>query len=230
VRSDRIGILIPAYNAVETIGDVVRAALAHGHEVTVVDDGSQDGSGEAAGAAGARVLRHEANRGKGAALVTGFTAYLERGAAAVVTMDADGQHDPAEIPRFVERYRKDAPDVIVGARLGAFESMSGGRRFGNRFSTAAVKFFRGPELPDTQCGFRLYSRAFLEATTFRRRRYDAEIELLMRAAAGGFRVASLPIHTPSPDGRATTHYRNWLDTYRMCWAVVHFSLIESRRQ
>ena len=226
--SEPIGILIPAFGAARTIEAIVKGALAHGHDLLVVDDGSLDGSGEAAAAAGARVIRHGTNRGKGAALATGFASHLARGAAAVITLDADGQHDPGEIPRFVDRFRQDRPDLIIGARLEAFAVMSGGRRFGNRFSTAAVRFFRGPRLPDTQCGFRLYSRAFLEKTRFRRRRYDAEIELLMRAASGGHRVASLPIRTPSPDGRETSHYRPWLDTYKMCWAVVHYSLVESR--
>jgi len=107
--------------------------------------------------------------------------------------------------------------------------MSGARRFGNRFSSAAVRFFRGPSLPDTQSGYRLYGRALIESAPIRRHSYDAEAELLMRAGIGGFRVVSIPIHVLSPDGRATSHYRPWLDTYRMCRTVVASSLLEAKR-
>ncbi len=222
-----IGVLIPSYGASATVAGVVRGARLHAGDVVVVDDGSLDGSGAAAATAGARVMRHERNLGKGAALATGFADLLKRGARAVVTLDADGQHDPLDIPRFVEEWRRSGAHLLVGTRLDAFAAMSGTRRFGNRFSCAAVRFFRGPSLPDTQCGFRLYDAAFLEAVTFRRRSYDAEVELLMRAGMGGFRVASIPIRVPSADGRATSHYRPWLDTYRMCRTVVFCSLVAS---
>jgi glycosyltransferase involved in cell wall biosynthesis len=193
-----------------------------------VDDGSADGTAAQAAAAGARVLRHGRNLGKGAALATGFAHFLARGAGAVVTLDADGQHDPADLPGFVEAWRRTKADLLVGARVEGFGAMSGARRFGNRFSSAAVRLFRGPALPDTQCGFRLHSRRLLEAVRFRRRAYDAEIEILMRAGIGGFRVEALPIRVPAADGRATSHYRPWLDTYRMCRTVVFYSLVESR--
>ncbi|HXI03901.1 MAG TPA: glycosyltransferase family 2 protein, partial [Candidatus Saccharimonadales bacterium] len=189
-----------------------------------------DATGEEAAAAGARVIRHRSNMGKGAALATGFSDLLSRGAGAIVTLDADGQHDPAEIPRFLEAWRRGGADLIVGARAGALDGMSPLRRFGNRFSTRAVRFFGGPDLPDTQCGFRLYTRRFLEAVEFRRRAYDAEAEILMLARAGGFRVASVSVRCPDPDGRGTSHYRPWLDTYRMCRTVVLCSLFGGRNQ
>jgi glycosyltransferase involved in cell wall biosynthesis len=228
VRSDSIAILIPAFRAAATLPSVVRKALAHGAEVLVVDDGSDDGSGESARAAGARVIRHPENLGKGAALASGFNDLLSGSCDAIVTLDADGQHDPREISKFVQLWLEKKPDIIVGARAGAFELMSPARRLGNNFSTAAVKFFRGPVLPDTQCGFRLYSRRYLEEARFSRRRYDAEIEMLMRAAGEGYSVLSLPIATPTPDGRSTSHYRPWVDTIRMCWAVIHYRLFEAK--
>lgn len=232
VRGDEriadVGVLIPAYRAGPTVGDVARAALAHAGHVVVVDDGSPDDTLVRAREAGARTLRHPRNLGKGAALATGFAELLRLEAGAVVTLDADGQHDPGEIPLFASAWRETAADVIVGARLDGFESMSGGRRFGNRFSSAAVRFFRGPALPDTQCGYRLYSARFLRSIRFRRRAYDAEVELLMRAAAAGYRVMPLPIRLLASDGRPTSHYRPWLDTYRMCRTVVFCGLVEPR--
>jgi glycosyltransferase involved in cell wall biosynthesis len=223
-----VGVLIPAYRAGSTVGEVARAALDHARLVVVVDDGSSDNTFERAREAGALTLRHPRNLGKGAALATGFAELLRLGTEAVVTLDADGQHDPREIPMFAAAWRETAADVIVGARIEGFGSMSGGRRFGNRFSSAAVRFFRGPALPDTQCGYRLYSERFLRSIRFRRRAYDAEVELLMRAAAGGYRVMPLPIRVLAPDGRPTSHYRPWLDTYRMCRTVVFCGLVESR--
>jgi len=224
-----IGALIPAYRAAATLGPVARRALRHVDLLLVVDDGSPDGSGDAALAAGAQVVRHATNLGKGAALATGFAWLLERGATSIVTLDADGQHDPEEIPLFIAAERDTGADLVVGARLDAFAGMSGARRFGNRFSSAAVRFFRGPSLPDTQCGYRLYGRAFLEAAPVRRRSYDAEAELLMRAGIGGFRVVSIPIHVLAADGRPTSHYRPWIDTLRICRAVVEGSLVETKR-
>jgi glycosyltransferase involved in cell wall biosynthesis len=225
-----IAALIPAYRAEATLGPVARQALPHVDLLLVVDDGSPDGSGAAALASGAQVVRHAANLGKGAALATGFAWLLKRGATSIVTLDADGQHDPGEIPLFVAAERETGADLVVGARLDAFAGMSGARRFGNRFSSAAVRLFRGPSLPDTQCGYRLYGRAFLEAAPIRGRSYDAEAELLMRAGIGGFRVVSIPIHVLAADGRATSHYRPWLDTLRICRAVVMSNLVETKRR
>lgn len=222
--SDAVSVLIPAFDAADSVGAVIRAAGERGLDILVVDDGSTDGTGDAARDAGARVTRHPENRGKGAALATGFRELLAGGVAAVVTMDADGQHDPADVTGMIETWRRKGADLVVGARLGGFGRMCRSRRFGNRFSTRAVRFFGGPELPDTQCGFRLYSRAFLEAVSFRRRRYDAEAEILMLAARHGLKVVSHPVRSPGADGRGTSHYRPWLDTTRMCRTVVLCSL------
>jgi glycosyltransferase involved in cell wall biosynthesis len=225
VPSDRAALLIPAFDAAGSVGDVVRAAAATGLEVLVVDDGSGDGTGDAAREAGARVIRHEINRGKGAALATGLSALASEGAGAVVTIDADGQHDPSEARGFVARWRAEDVDLIVGARLDGFERMCASRRFGNRFSTRAVRLFGGPDLPDTQCGYRLYSRRFIESVRFRRTAYDAEAEILMLAARHGFKVVSHPVASLEADGRSTSHYQPWLDTCRMCRTVVLCSMV-----
>lgn len=232
MSSETIAILIPAFEAAATIGRVVRAARAAcpaPADLLVVDDGSSDGTAEAARSGGAPVVSHPSNMGKGAALATGMGILTSRGARAIITLDADGQHDPVEIPRFVSAWREMRADLIVGARLDGFEAMAPLRRFGNRFSTKAVRLFGGPDLPDTQCGFRLYSRRLLEQVPFRRRAYDAEAEILMLASRRGFRIAPLRISSPDPDGRASSHYRPWLDTYRMCRTVVLCSLSARRR-
>jgi glycosyltransferase involved in cell wall biosynthesis len=217
-------VVIPAYEAANSIGDVVRRAQCFLPRVVVVDDGSTDATGLRAEEAGARVLSHRANRGKGAALRTAFQRLHEEALEGIITLDADGQHDPADIPRFVETFRRTGADLIVGSRETAFPRMSRGRRFGNRFSSSALFFFSGLRIADSQSGFRFYSGAFLKGVSLRAEAYDAEMELLLKAAAGGYRVTSLPLTNVIADGRAGSHYRPWLDTYRICACVLRYAL------
>lgn len=221
-----IGLLIPAYNAERTVEEAVRLGAVHVGKVVVVDDGSTDGTGARAAAAGAEVLTHPRNRGKGAALRTGFDRLLRTEAEAVVTMDADLQHDPRDIPGFVRAWHQTAADLVLGSRAGHFESMSRGRQVGNRFSCRALRFFTGLDLPDSQSGFRLYGAGFLRELTLRRDAYDAEVEVLLRAVRGRRRIETIPIHMTQPDGVATSSFRPWVDTYRICRTVVHFSICE----
>jgi glycosyltransferase involved in cell wall biosynthesis len=225
--------VVPAFEAAPTIGQVVRRALAHVPRVVVVDDGSGDDTAARAAAAGAEVLRHPSNRGKGAALRTAFDRLLREPPAAarsgappapawegVVTLDADGQHDPDDIPRFAETFRRSHPALIVGSRAASFGAMWGPRRAMNRFSSASLRFFSGVDLADSQSGFRLYSRPFLQRFRPRGRRYEAEMEALMQAAAWGLPIASLPIRVSAADGRTTSHYRPLADTFRIIGAVL----------
>jgi glycosyltransferase involved in cell wall biosynthesis len=221
-----IGVVITAFNAESTIGAVVTDALGHASRTLVVDDGSRDRTAAHARDAGAEVLRHERNRGKGAALRTGFSLLLEEGVSAVITLDADLQHDPADIPRFVEIFRKKAPDLIVGSRHDDFTGMTRARRFGNRFSSRALQFFTGLELPDSQSGYRLYAAGFLRDLPLRRSSYDAEMEALLHAARGGRRIERIRIRSGIVNGVPTSNFRPWLDTYRICRTVVWFSVCE----
>lgn len=220
-------VVIPALNAQATVGPVVAAARRHVPRTIVVDDGSVDATGETARRAGAEVIRHASNLGKGAALTTAFEALrAERRAAlqAVITLDADGQHDPDDIPAFVELHRRERPAIIVGSRQGHFAEMWGPRRAMNRFSSAALRFFTGANLPDTQSGFRLYDAGFLEALRLSGRRYEAEMEALMQATARKLPIASVPIHLRVVDGRATSHYRPLSDTFRIIGTVLRLWL------
>ena len=221
-----IGLLIPAFNAESSVGDVVAGALRHVPNVLVVDDGSTDETSSRARAAGAEVSRHAVNRGKGAALKTGFARMRDIRASAVITMDADLQHDPDDIPIFLEAFAHSRADLIIGSRQHQFTAMRQGRRLGNRFSSRALRFFTGLELPDSQSGFRLYSADFLSRLTLRRHAYDAEMEVLLRAARQRRRIESIPVRARTVDGGTTSHYRPWLDTYRICRTVVMFSVCE----
>jgi len=213
--------VIPALNASSTIAAVVEGALRHVRRVLVVDDGSSDDTGERARRAGAEVIRHPDNRGKGAALATAFEDVLAGGPfEAVVTLDADGQHDPEDIPAFLDLFRKERPALIVGSRERDFAGMWGPRRAMNRFSSASLRVFAGVDLPDSQSGFRLYDAALLRRLRLLGRRYEAEMEALMRAAEWGLKVASVPIRLRVVDGRATSHYRPVRDTFRIVGTVL----------
>lgn len=221
-------VVIPAYDAAETVGEVVRGALRHLPRVLVVDDGSSDATAARAASAGAQVIRHAANLGKGAALRTAFAHLLSEHATGngapslegVLTLDADGQHDPDDIPRFIDRFRRERPAIIVGSRASNFHRMRGPRRVMNRFSCAALRFFVGADLPDSQSGFRLYDIRFLERVRLRGARYQAEMEALMQAADWGLPLASVPIRLRIVDGCSTSHYRFWADTFRIIGSVL----------
>lgn len=215
----RVAVAIPAYDAESSVGNVVRRALATGHEVLVVDDGSSDHTGDAARDAGARVLTHAANAGKGRALRTAFTDLFGRGHDAVITLDADGQHRPEDIPVLLEGARG-ADDLVLGTRRHLFDQMCGLRRTSNAVSSWMISAIAGVTLLDAQTGFRLYTRRLIDATGFPEPGFEAESAVLVRAARQGFRIAHVPIRLEKTDGRATSHYRPVLDSLRIAAAVL----------
>jgi glycosyltransferase involved in cell wall biosynthesis len=216
-----IAIVIPCYQGAACVGEVVRGARAVDDSVPVVviDDGSSDGSGAAAEAAGATVLRHPANHGKGAALATGFAWARAHGAEAVLSMDADGQHDPAEIPKLIAAHRREPRGIVVGVRSFAPADMPRRSRVGNRISTWWISRFAGRPHRDTQSGFRVYPRALLEDLTLRSRRFETETELLLRAARRGLPLVEVPIQTIYGPDRVT-HFHGLRDTLRVIGLVI----------
>lgn len=229
-RTGDLWIVIPAYNAAATVGAVARAARASGLPVLVVDDGSGDGTGAAAAAAGVEVLRLPENRGKGAALRAGFTHALARGARGVLTMDADGQHEPAEVPALCAAHQREPAALVIGARSFDPALMPRRSRIGNRISTFFISLFAGRRFRDTQSGFRVYPAALLRRAPLRARRFEIETELLLWASKLGVPVVEVPIatiyqsvSTPATDPAAPahrTHFRNVHDTLRILRLVV----------
>jgi glycosyltransferase involved in cell wall biosynthesis len=215
--SGEIIALIPAYNEARYIGDVVREALAH-VPVVVIDDGSSDGTGAAAALAGAKVLVHPTNQGKGRALNTGFDYAVARGVDAAITLDADGQHDPAELPRFIDAFRSGRGDLIIGQR--DFSQMPARNQFGNRVGTFFLGLAMGRSIPDNQSGYRLLSRPVMAAIRPSSARFEAEVEILLRAQLAGFRLAWVPIRTIYNDKRS--HFRPLHDSalfLKMVWRI-----------
>ncbi len=214
---------IPAFQAAASVGEVVRRTRQVLGEVLVVDDGSSDGTAAAARAAGAEVISHPANRGKGAALGTAFRALFERGRAAVVTLDADGQHLPEEIPKLIEAARAGA-DLVLGTRDHLFGEMVRRRRVANRLSSWAISWAAGRPLADVQTGFRLYTRRLLEATGFPESRFEAESAVVVRAARLGLVIVAVPVRLGFADGRTTSHFRPLVDSLRIARGVMRARL------
>jgi glycosyltransferase involved in cell wall biosynthesis len=189
----RILILIPAYNESERVAAVIERAKAYG-PVLVVDDGSKDQTSAVAKAAGADVIRQEPNQGKGAALVRGFNFALEQHYDAVITLDADGQHDPAEIPLFVNDFEVKGSDLIIGKR--DFSKMPFPRNITNRIGTWSFSNAMQQYIPDNQSGYRLHSQRLLqEALTSSEHGFEFEVEIILRCVLKGYKISWIPIKT-----------------------------------
>lgn len=218
-----LAVAIPAFMAARTIGDVIRRAQALGVAVLVVDDGSTDGTGDVARTCGVTVLAHPVNEGKGRALKTAFDHLFAQGYDAVVTIDADGQHPPEELPKLLAAWR-DGADLVLGTRNHLYGAMGRVRRASNGTSSWLISQVAGTSLPDCQTGFRLYTRRLIEAIGFPEPRFEAESAVLVRAVRKGFRVAGVPVRLDKADGRATSHYRPIVDSLRIAGAVTRARL------
>ena len=197
--------LIPGYQEGPRIATVVDGARAH-LPVVVVDDGSTDDTAAQAEAAGAAVLRQVLNAGKGAALRAGFRYALEHGAAAVVTLDADGQHDPAEIPSFLAVFEASRPELIVGRR--DFGSMPPVRRLSNTLGGWVISTAVGRHVPDNQSGYRLIGRRLMTALLDSDESgFEFEVEMIARCIALGLPMTDVPIRTIY--GGEPSHIRPW---------------------
>jgi glycosyltransferase involved in cell wall biosynthesis len=186
--------IIPGYNEGPRIGEVVRGAAAH-LPVLVVDDGSRDDTATQARAAGATVIEQRPNQGKGAALRAGFRRALADGADAALTLDADGQHDPAEIPTFLSAWAAEPrTDLVIGRRN--FRAMPPIRRLSNVIGGRAFSWAVGRPIPDNQSGYRLVSRRIMEATLASTEGgFEFEVEMITTCIRMGGTIAWVPIRT-----------------------------------
>jgi glycosyltransferase involved in cell wall biosynthesis len=190
----RIVALIPGFNEGPRIGNVVRATLEH-LPVIVVDDGSSDDTASRAREAGATIIEQRPNQGKGAALRAGFRQAIASGYDAVLTIDADGQHDPTEIPRFLEAWAVEPPpDLVIGRRN--FRAMPPIRRLSNELGGRAFSWAVGRPIPDNQSGYRLVSRRLMEATLGSDERgFEFEVEMITTCIRLDGTIDWVPIRT-----------------------------------
>jgi glycosyltransferase involved in cell wall biosynthesis len=195
VDAQNICAIIPCFNEGAAIRRIVRATKAYVGTVLVVDDCSTDDTAAEAEAAGAIVLRHPRNLGKGAALKTAFREAAARGFAAAVTLDGDGQHDTSEIPLFIEAYQAGNCHLVLGNRMDDTRSMPFVRRYTNRFTSWAISRMVGVPIRDTQCGFRLIGLDFWQATRLDSCRFDLESEILIKACRSGAKVKQVRVRT-----------------------------------
>ena len=204
----RVACVVPAFNAADTLGDVLHGVRREvpWASVVVVDDGSSDETASVAERWADHVIRLRPNRGKGAALRAGFDVALALGAGAVLTLDADGQHDPASAPALLAALEES--DVVIGARARRGSRMPVHRRLTNALSSAAVSRCAGCPVPDAQSGFRAMRADVLRAVRPVGDRYEFETEFLIRAARASFRITAVPI--PTIYG-APSHFREFRD-------------------
>jgi glycosyltransferase involved in cell wall biosynthesis len=193
MHSEEVVAIVPAHDEAPRIAAVVEGARRF-VPVVVVDDGSADRTTEVAEAAGATAIRQLPNKGKGAALRMGFRWALDHGYPAVVTLDADGQHDPAEIPRFLAAWEDGSPDLVIGRRN--FRTMPPIRRLANLLGTVTFSWAVGQPIPDNQSGFRLLSKRLMEATlSSTEAGFEFEVEMIVTAIRRGWPIAWVPIRT-----------------------------------
>lgn len=222
--SIRILLVIPVYNHADTVRTVVEKALACGWPVLVIDDGSSD---DIAGQLTALTCEYHAldkNCGKGAAILAAAQIAREQGYEAIITVDADGQLDPSDGQYLAEKAMEKWPALVIGSRRMDSESAPAASLFGRAFSNFWVRLECGLELPDTQSGLRLYPVAELLSLKIRCRRYDFEIESLVRLAWSGVAVRSVPVsvHYPEPEERQS-HFHQFKDNFRL--TMLHTRLV-----
>ena len=211
-----VGVVVPALDAAATLPAVLAELRAALPDATIigVDDGSSDGTHDALSAACDVVLRFPRNRGKGAALRAGFEVALAQGLQSVVTIDADGQHDPRCAPQLVAAL--DDADVAIGARARLGTAMPLRRRLSNALSSAIVTSLAGCPIADAQCGYRAIRAEVLRCVQAEGDRYEFETDFLIRVGRAGFRVAAVPI--PTLYGGAS-HFREVRDAVRVIGTI-----------
>jgi len=212
--SNKFCCIIPAYNEEKRIGEVIAGVREVIPDVIVIDDGSEDATAVLAEKAGAYVIRHEQNCGKGMALRTGIGHALKQGYDAVMTVDGDGQHAPAEIADFLAAYASDRGDIIIGARLWDKAAIPLYRYIPNQIGIFCISKAAGCRIEDTQSGFRLYRREVLETVQLETTGFETETEALIKAGKAGFRIYSIPV-SAIYHSDYKTNFRPIRDFYRI---------------
>jgi glycosyltransferase involved in cell wall biosynthesis len=219
--------VIPCFNVEQTILEVIHKTcqfieLSH---LIVVDDGSFDQTATIARKTGSIVLQNGVNHGKGYSLKKGFQYAIKNRFEAIVTLDGDLQHDPLEIPNFIEHYKKTNADLILGDRTYDFSSMPLDRQFSNKMTSLLISLLTGQRVKDSQTGYRLIRTEILKSIQLISNRYETESELLLKALLNGYKIAHVPIKTIY--NNRPSHIHRFIDTLRFL-KIVAFSLIKKR--
>ncbi|MBN1277616.1 MAG: glycosyltransferase family 2 protein [Deltaproteobacteria bacterium] len=212
----KICAVIPAFNNETTVCHVIRKARQNVQHIVVVDDGSTDGTARAAKNENAYVIRIPENRGKGNALRVAFRYALENGFEAVITLDADLQHDPSEIPKFVKLHETSRAGIVAGNRLNAREKIPGIRYGPNLIGCSMFSWLIGQPVPDSQCGFRLYDYQVMKNIHVLNDGFEAESDILIRAGKRGYKIVFVPVRTIYFSNHMhRSYFRPIKDTFRI---------------
>ncbi|MFN3234994.1 MAG: glycosyltransferase family 2 protein [Gammaproteobacteria bacterium] len=223
----KIAALIPAYNEQKTIADVVQSVLKHVETVVVVDDGSTDDTVERIQSLPVTIIRNDKNLGKGVSLLTGFKKALQLECDAVIALDADGQHDPQDIPRLINAHQEYPEHMIIAARMKDTHLAPRPRLIANRVSDFFVSWVAGQKIYDSQSGFRLYPKEVLEmlADVEYNERFGFETEVLIDLAGVDVEFIAVPIKSCYPDEARASHYKGFRDT-AVITRIIVFNLFK----
>jgi glycosyltransferase involved in cell wall biosynthesis len=215
--------VVPAYQAEASVGAVVAGLRASVPRVVVVDDGSSDGTGTEAERAGAEVLRLANNGGKGAALRAGLARVLASDATHVAFVDADGQHDPADLPELLEAARS-GDDFVIGSRMQDPDAIPAYRYRTNEIGSRILSRMTGLEVEDAQSGYRVVAADVLRRLDLKARGYIIETEILLKAARHVKRFRHVPVRAIYG---GPSHYRPFRDTWVISWGAVYYKVFET---
>ncbi len=227
----RFAAIVPFYNVGNLVAGVVRELAKVGCRIIVVDDGSTDGGPGNFGGADLTLIRIEHNLGKGHAILTGLKrALADPSLDAFAVLDADGQHDPAELPRLFAAFQRERADLLIGARDFGGGDVPFRSRFGNVLTVHLLRWMLGVRLQDTQSGYRLMSRRFAEAVAREvpGGRYETEMAIVGLAIRGGYTLVSEPIRTIYEPGNRTSHFRKLSDSWRVYRTLLRTALSRKR--
>lgn len=215
--------LVPAYQAADTVGGIVSGLLRHVSRVVLVDDGSTDLTGDLAKEAGAQVLRLSENSGKGSAIRAGLERVLASDATHVVFIDADGQHDPADLPALLEAARQ-GDDFVIGSRMARPRETPAVRYRTNEIGSRILTRMTGHDVEDGQSGYRVIAADLLRRLKLSARGYLIETEILLKAAPHVARFRHVPVRAIYG---APSHYRPFRDTWIISWGAVYYKVFET---
>lgn len=212
----KIAVLLPTYNNALTLSRVLDGVRLYTKQVIVVNDGSTDATAEIlSGYTDITLVAHSVNRGKGLALRTGFKEALRQGYDYVITIDSDGQHFPDDLPVFLNELSGHGPALMIGARNMQQEGVPAKSSFGNRFSNFWFFVETGIRLSDTQSGFRLYPVREMAGMRFYTRKFEFEVEVIVRAAWEGIPVKNVPVRVKYDPAERVSHFRPFRDFTRI---------------
>lgn len=229
LRQYRCCVLIPTYNNDGTLAEVIRGVQEYADDIVVVNDGSTDRTSEIlSGISGILILSYSPNAGKGMALRRGFEFALEKGFQYAITIDSDGQHYPKDLPVFAEQLTMHPKAIVIGARrrMTKENNVPAKSNFGNALSTFWFRYETGIRLTDTQSGYRLYPIAAIRDLRYSTRRYDFELEVMVRAAWMDIPVISVPVDVYYPPAEErVSHFKPFRDFMRITLLNIRFATL-----